>query len=155
MNDLGNWISDNPWAGWIGVAIILSIVELLSLDLVLLMFAVAALAAAVVTGFGAPVWLAVIVFALASVCLLFFARPSIVAKLHDGPTLMTGHQALVGRTGVVAEDVDWEGGLIHLAGETWSARTKDRSENYPTGTDVLVSQIDGATAIVTRKATPQ
>lgn len=153
MSDLGNWIGDHQWAGWVGAAIILSIIELLSLDLVLLMFAIGALAAAVVAGFGAPLWAAVIVFAIASMGLLFFARPSIVAKLHDGPTLRSGHQALVGHVAVVVENVDWQGGRVQLAGEIWSARTGSESESFEAGTDVLVTQIDGATAIVTGKAT--
>ncbi len=153
MNDLGNWISDHPWAAWIAAAIILSIVELLSLDLVLLMFALAALAAAVFAAAGAPVWVCVIVFAIASVGLLGFARPKFVARLHDGPTLTSGHQALVGRIGVVIEAVTWQGGRIQLASEIWSARTPVEGESFEAGTDVLVTQIDGATAIVTGKAT--
>ncbi len=152
MNDLGNWISDHPWAAWIGAAIILSIVEMLSLDLVLLMFAIAALAAAAFAGFGAPVWLCVIVFALASVGLLGFARPKFVAKLHAGPTLTSGHAALIGHTAIVIETVTWQGGRVQLASEVWSARTPSENESYEAGTDVLVTQIDGATAIVTGKA---
>lgn len=152
MNDLGNWISEHQWAAWIGAAIILSIVELLSLDLVLLMFALAALVAAVAAAFGAPVWVCVIVFALASIGLLGFARPKFVARLHAGPTLTSGHQALVGRIGVVVEPVTWQGGRIQLASEIWSARTPSEDESLAAGTDVLVTQIDGATAIVTGKA---
>lgn len=152
MNDLGNWISDHQWATWIAAAIILSIVEMLSLDLVLLMFALAALAAAVFAALGAPAWLCVIVFALASVGLLGFARPKFVGKLHDGPTLTSGHAALIGRTAVVVEQVTWQGGRIQLASEMWSARTPSEAERFEAGTDVLVTQIDGATAIVTGKA---
>lgn len=152
MNDLGSWISDHAWAAWIGAAVILSIVELLSLDLVLLMFAIAALLAAVVSALGVPVWIAVPVFALASIGLLGFARPSIVARLHDGPTLRSGHQALIGRTAVVVEPVTWQGGRVELASEIWSARTPSQDISFEAGTDVLVAQIDGATAIVTRKA---
>ena len=152
MNDLGNWINDHQWAAWIGAAIILSIVELLSLDLVLLMFAIAALAAAVFAAFGAPVWLCVVVFALASIGLLGFARPKFVEKLHSGPTLTSGHQALIGRTAVVVETVTWQGGRVQLASEIWSARTPTESESFEAGTDVLVTQIDGATVIVTGKA---
>lgn len=152
MNDLGNWISDHQWAAWIGAAIILSIVELLSLDLVLLMFAMAGLVAAVFAGFGAPIWFSVVIFALASIGLLGFARPKFIARLHDGPTLTSGHQALVGRVAVVVEPVTWQGGRIQLASEIWSARTPSEGESFEAGTDVLVTQIDGATAIVTGKA---
>lgn len=154
MNELGNWMGDQQWLAWVGGAVVLSIIELLSMDLVLLMFALGALAAAVVAGFGGPLWLAVLIFGGVSLGLLFFARPAFVAKLHQGPTLTQGHQALVGHTGVVVERVDWQGGRIQLASEIWSARTESTSESFDTGTDVLVMLIDGATAVVTRKATP-
>lgn len=153
MSDLGNWIGDHQWAAWVGAALILSTIEVLSLDLVLLMFALGALSAAVVAAFGAPAWAAVLVFAAASVGLLFFARPSIVARLHDGPTLQSGHQALIGHIAVVVEKVDWQGGRVQLSSEIWSARTASETESFEAGTDVLVTQIDGATAIVTGKAT--
>ena len=153
MNELGNWITDHQWVAWVGGAVVLSIIELMSMDLVLLMFALGALAAALIAGFGGPLWLAVLIFAGVSLGLLFFARPSIVARLHDGPTLTQGHQALVGRIGEVVERVDWQGGRIQLASEIWSARTESKSESFEAGMDVLVMHIDGATAVVTRKAT--
>ena len=45
-----DWIRDHAAATWIGIAVVLAIVEMLSLDLVLLMFALGALAAAVAAG---------------------------------------------------------------------------------------------------------
>lgn len=146
-----DWMSDHAWATWIGLAVILALVELMSLDLVLLMFAFGALAAAVVAGFGAPVWVAVLVFAAVSLGLLFFVRPSVVARLHAGPTLTSGHDALIGRSAVVAEPVDSRGGRIKLAGEVWSARSALDTAVFDTGTEVLVARIDGATAVVTTK----
>src|SRR4051812_47896604 len=95
--DMIDWMSDHPWETWIGLAVILALVELMSLDLVLLMFALGALAAATVAAFGAPFWAAILVFAGVSLALLFFVRPSVVARLHQGPTLTSGHDALVGR----------------------------------------------------------
>ncbi|MCW2831859.1 MAG: NfeD family protein [Aeromicrobium sp.] len=144
-----DWIQEHAWATWLGLAVILALVELMSLDLVLLMFAVGAVAAAVAAGLGAPVWVAVAIFAVVSLLLLFLVRPSVVQKLHAGPTLQTGHSALVGATGVVVEPVDQRHGRIQLAGELWSARSNLPREVYDTGTEVLVTQIDGATAVVT------
>nr|MCW2727434.1 NfeD family protein [Aeromicrobium sp.] len=143
------WIKDNAWAAWLGLAAVLAIVEMMSLDLVLLMFAVGALAAAVAAGFGAPVYIALPVFALVSLLLLFIVRPSVVAKLHAGPTLTTGHANLVGRVAVVVEPVDDRVGRIQVAGELWSARTPRYEGPFDTGAEVLVTQIDGATAVVT------
>ncbi|MDR7086972.1 membrane protein implicated in regulation of membrane protease activity [Aeromicrobium panaciterrae] len=146
-----DWIRDHAAASWIGVAVVLALVEMMSLDLVLLMFALGALAAAVAAGLGAPLWAAILVFALVSLGLLFFVRPPMVARLHAGPTLTTGHESLVGKTAVVAEPVDKHGGRVKLSGEIWSARADSESDSYETGTEVQVTRIDGATAVVTTK----
>ena len=145
-----DWLSDHAWVGWIGIAVLLSVVELMSLDLVLLMFAIGALGAAVVAGLGGPLWLAILVFAVVSVAFLFFVRPPLVQRLHAGPTLQTGHQNLVGRDALVIEPVDSRSGRVQLASEIWSART-DGSETFDTGAEVRVVRIDGATAVVTIK----
>jgi membrane protein implicated in regulation of membrane protease activity len=144
-------MSDHAWVTWIGLAVILALVELLSLDLVLLMFALGALAAAVVAALGAPFWVAILVFAAVSLALLFFVRPSVVARLHAGPTLTSGHDALVGRSGVVTEPVTARGGRIKLNGEIWSARAVPETAAFDVDTEVLVTMIDGATAVVTNK----
>lgn len=144
-----DWIKDNAWASWLGVAAVLAIVEMMSLDLVLLMFAVGAIAAAVVAGLGAPVYVALPVFAIVSLLLLFLVRPSIVNKLHAGPTLTTGHGNLIGRVALVVEPVDERQGRVQLAGELWSATSQRYEGPFDTGTEVVVIQIDGATAVVT------
>lgn len=142
-----DWIRDHDWTTWLGLAVVLALVELASLDLVLLMFAVGALTAAVVAALGGPIWLAIPIFALVSLLLLFVVRPSVVEKLHAGPTLATGHVALIGTSAVVVEPVDKHGGRIQLAGELWSARALG-DITHDTGSEVFVTSIDGATAVV-------
>ncbi len=146
-----DWITDHAAASWIGVAVVLAIVEMMSLDLVLLMFALGALAAAVSAGLGAPFWVAILVFALVTLGLLFFVRPPMVARLHDGPTLSTGHQGLIGKLAVVSEPVDFRGGRVKLSGEVWSARAATHDQSFDAGAEVVVTRIDGATAVVTTK----
>ena len=144
------WMTDNAWVTWVGIAVLLAVAELLSLDLVLLMFALGAVAAAVATAIGAPFWLALLIFGIVTVGLLYLARPPIVARLHDGPTLVTGAHALVGRDAVVLEPVTRFVGRVTLAGEVWSARTEGDTE-LPPGAEVVVTRIDGATAVITPK----
>jgi membrane protein implicated in regulation of membrane protease activity len=144
-----DWIKENGWAAWLGLAAVLAIIEMMSLDLVLLMFAVGALSAAAAAGLGAPVWIALPIFAVVSLLLLFLVRPSVVEKLHAGPTLTTGHNNLVGRIAVVVEPVNDQVGRVKLAGELWSARAPRYEGPFDTGTEVVVSHIDGATAVVT------
>jgi membrane protein implicated in regulation of membrane protease activity len=145
-----DWIRDNPAATWLAAGVVLAAVEIFSLDLVLLMFALGAVAAAVAAGLGGPLWLAIVVFAVVSVALLYLVRPPVVKRLHAGPTLTLGHDALVGRTALVLEPVDSRTGRVELAGEVWSARAADQ-QAYGTGTEVVVTRIDGATAVVTTK----
>lgn len=146
-----DFISDNPWVAWVAIGVILAVAELVSLDLVLLMFALGALAAAIASALGAPLWLALLILGVVSVALLYFVRPPVVARLHAGPTLTSGHDAQVGRTAVVVEPVDDRGGRVHLSGELWSARADAAGLAFDAGTEVLVTRIDGATAVVTTK----
>lgn len=142
-----DWFSDNAWVTWVGIAVVLAVAELLSLDLVLLMFAFGALAAAVVAGLGGPLWLAILVFAVAVAILLSLVRPPLVERLHAGPTLEVGHGSLVGYTAVVLQPVGSFDGRVQLAGELWSARTDDLTE-IGEGAQAFVVAIDGATAVV-------
>jgi membrane protein implicated in regulation of membrane protease activity len=146
-----DWMQDHPAATWLCLAVVLAVVEILSLDLVLLMFAMGAIGASIAAGFGAPLWFAILVFVIVSVAFLAFVRPPIVHRLHAGPTLTTGPAALVGRSALVLEPVDKRNGRIQLAGEVWSARSADEHQTFDTGTEVLVTRIDGATAVVTTK----
>lgn len=153
MNDLLNWIGDHAWVGWVGAAVALTLVELLSLDLVLLMFAFGAIGAAAAAALGAPLWVCIAIFAAVSLVMLFVARPKMAARLHDGPSLTTGHQALVGHTAVVERPVTFHGGRVMLRGESWTARAENSTDIFDPSTEVTVVRIDGATAVVTRKAT--
>ena len=148
-----DWIQDHAWQTWVGLAVVLAVVEMLSLDLVLLMFAIGALVAAAAAGFGAPIFITIPLFAIVSLLLLFVVRPSVVAKLHAGPTLQTGHANLVGAKALVVEPVDERNGRVQLRGELWSARTVGAAV-FDTGAEVLVTQIDGATAVVTSPTSP-
>lgn len=140
--------NDNPWVIWVVIAVMLVIIEMFSLELVLLMFAAGALAAAAASALGAPVWLAVLVFAVTSTALLALLRPSLVERLHDGPTLTQGHDNQVGRIAVVVEPVDRFNGRVRLAGELWSARADLDDAIFDTDTEVSVVRIEGATAVV-------
>jgi len=144
-----DWIADNPWAVFLAIGVLLAVVEMMSLDLVLLMFAIGSGCAAIVDGAGGPLWLSIAVFAVVSLVLLSLVRPPLVNRLHAGPTLVQGHDANVGRTAVVVEAVDHSDGRIRLGGEIWSARTPDRTTRFEVDDEVLVVGIDGATAVVT------
>ncbi|WP_149204376.1 NfeD family protein [Actinotalea subterranea] len=136
------------WAWWLGAALLLTVVEILSVDLVLIMFAGGALVGTVLALAGVPLWGQILGFALTSVLLLVALRPWLLRHLRDRvPLVETNAAALVGRTGVVVAQVTERAGRIKLAGEVWTARTVD-DEVVPVGEEVRVVQILGATAVV-------
>ena len=144
-----DWLSEHAWAAWLGVAAVLGMAELVSLDLVLIMLAVGALAGMATAAVGAAVVVQVIVAGGAAVAMLALIRPSLVARLHQGPELRLGTTKLVGQRAVVTEQITGLSvGRIRLAGETWSAAPYDEHVTIEPGATVEVFEIRGATAYV-------
>lgn len=144
-----DWLGDNQWAGWLALAAALGVAEMFSLDLILIMLAVGAVAGMLTGLLGGAFILQVLVAAGASVAMLALVRPNIVARLHTGPELRLGHGKLVGQRGVVTEEItSLEPGRIRLAGEIWSAAPYDENLTIAPGETVEVFEIRGATAYV-------
>ena len=137
------------WLWWVGIGLLFVVVEIVSLGLVLIMFAGGAFAAAVVSALGGPFWLQIVTFAVVSGLLLLALRPWLLRHLrHRMPLVETNVAAQVGRPAVVLAEVGPLGGRIKLSGEVWSARSAREGLVLAAGTDVRVVRIDGATAIV-------
>ncbi len=143
---LPEWFAD--WQAWLALAIALGMAELFSLDLVLLMMATGALVGVVVALLGLPVAVQILAAVAASVGMLALVRPSVVRRMHAGPELTLGHDALVGKQAVVVSEVSSQGGQVRIAGELWTARPYDDTLVIPEGARVDVLQIKGATALV-------
>lgn len=144
-----DWLSEHAWAVWLGITAFLGIAELMSLDLVLAMLAVGALGGVVTAAAGGPVLLQLAVAAAVALAMLFVVRPSLVARLHQGPELRLGHAKLVGeRASVTARITGLAPGQIRLAGETWTAAPYDEHLVIEPGATVEVLEIRGATAYV-------
>jgi membrane protein implicated in regulation of membrane protease activity len=150
MDGFFDWLGDNAWAGWLGLAVVLGIVETTTLDLVFLMLAGGALAGALAAAVGAPLLLQAVVAILATAALLGVVRPVARRHLRTPLEARTGVAALVGRDALVTKQVDAHSGQVKLAGEIWSARSFDDREVIEPGSRVHVVEIDGATAVVFR-----
>lgn len=144
-----DWLSENAWAAWLSVAVLFGVAELVSLDLILVMLAVGALAGMLTAAIGAAVVVQILVAGAASVAMLALVRPSLVTRLNSGPELRLGHGKLVGERAVVTlRMTGHDVGQIKLAGETWSAAPYDEHLTIEPGATVEVFEIRGATAYV-------
>jgi membrane protein implicated in regulation of membrane protease activity len=141
-------MGDFDWAAWLGLAVVLGIVEVTSLDLMFAMLAVGALSGAITALVVNSIAIEVLVALAVAIGMLFVVRPIALSHLRTPHAIRTGVAALIGENGVVTEQVDAHGGRIKLRGEVWSARTYDPSHVIAAGKNVEVVQIDGATAVV-------
>jgi membrane protein implicated in regulation of membrane protease activity len=145
-----DWLRENVWAAWLGIAVVLGLAELATLDFTLLMLAAGALAATGAAAlFPGLLWLQIVVGLLTAAAMLGAIRPLLVRKIHHGVEMKTGSQHVIGRTGVVVKEIHPDSlGSIKLGGELWTARPFDDLTTIAPGTRVEVMQIDGATAVV-------
>ncbi|CUR57697.1 conserved hypothetical protein [metagenome] len=144
-----DWFSDHAAAAWLGLVFVLGVLELFSLDLVLLMLAAGAAVGAVAALAGLSLPLQLLAAAASSTAMLLLVRPNVVKRLHTGPELRLGHGKLVGNQGVVTEQITaQQHGRIKIGGEIWSAAPYDEFDTITPGETVEVLEIRGATAYV-------
>ncbi|WP_110183379.1 NfeD family protein [Nocardioides solisilvae] len=144
-----DWLRDHAWETWLGVAVLLGVAEMFSLDLVLVMLASGALVGMLAAVLGLPFAVQVIAAAATSLAAILLLRPSLVARVHGGPELQLGHGKLVGRQAEVTQEISGlRTGRIRLDGEIWSASPYDETLVIAAGETVEVLEIRGATAYV-------
>ncbi len=143
-----DWLGEHGWQTWLIIALALAATELATLDFTLLMLAIGAAAGCLMAALGFNLAVQVLVTAIVAVATLSLVRPSVVRRMHAGPTLQTGPRALVGQSGLVLERVTPMTGRVRLRGEVWSARAVDDGLTIEPGSKVGVAEIDGATAVV-------
>lgn len=120
----------DAWVWWLIGAVGLGIPLVLTAMPEFGMFAVGAVAAAVVAALGGGIVAQVLVFVVVSVALIAVVRPIAARHRADRPRLATGIDALKGRQAVVLERVDGNGGRIKLVSEVWSARAYDGEQSF-------------------------
>jgi membrane protein implicated in regulation of membrane protease activity len=146
---LTDWLGDHAWAIWLSLAFLLAVAEIVSLDLVLIMLAVGALAGAGVAVFAPDLWwLQILVAAGVSVGMLALLRPTLMARVRNLPGYRSTTEKMVGSTGVAVSAITRAGGEIKVDGQSWSARPYEADQVIEQGTEVEVYEIDGAIAVV-------
>lgn len=150
-------MSENiSWIAWLGIALVLGAIEIATVDFIFIMLAGGAVGGAGAAALGLGITGQVLTAAAVSVLLLGLVRPwakkRFTVDKSNRPLLgVAGH---VGRTATVVQTVTHAGGQVRIAGELWSARC-DPTDVFAEGEAVLVTAIDGATAVVARIQTPQ
>lgn len=136
---------------WLAIAVVMIIMEIVSLGLTTIWFAGGALIAALVAFLGGKLMLQIMVFSVVSLVLLIFTRP--IAQKHlMKNTEKTNVESLIGKIGIVTADIrnlELEG-VVKLNGLEWSARSEDETD-IPKGSKVEVKAVSGVKLIVVKR----
>lgn len=144
-----DWFRDHLTETWLGLAVLLGVAEMFSLDLVLAMLAMGAAAGMVTSLVTGEVVVQFLVAILTSLGMLALVRPNLVRRLHTGPELRLGHTKLIGTQGTVTRTITaLDPGEVKLSGQEWTAQPYDETLTIEPGETVEVLEIRGATAYV-------
>ncbi len=140
---------------WVLVFIVLLLIEAATLGLTTIWFAAGALVAFLAGLLGAGIVVQIGIFLAVSVLLFVVTRPIALRHFNNNRDF-TNWALLIGKPGVVVEEVDTlKGkGQVEVDGEIWSAKTKDPEEVISEGTVVTVETIQGVKMVVRKKEEP-
>lgn len=137
---------------WLIFFLILVGIEIATMALTTVWFAGGALAAFLLSLFGASLEIQLIAFVIVSFVLLFFTRPW-AAKHVNSRTEKTNVDSLIGKEARITLEVNnqMETGTAVVNGQEWTARAMEEKEIYPAGTLVVIQEIRGVKLIVSKK----
>ncbi len=137
---------------WLGVLILMLVIEIVTLGLATIWFAGGALVAFVAAILGAELVIQVILFFAVSIVLLLVTRP-IAVKYFNKDRIKTNAESLIGSDAIVIGEIDNLQGIgqVTIGGQEWSARSGNEKIKYPVGSVVKVIDIKGVKVVVEEK----
>ena len=137
---------------WAVAVVAFVILELATVGLASIWFALGALCALIAALLGAPLWLQIVWFAIVSIATLLLTRP-LAKKYINSKTMATNADRVIGRRAVVKERIDELAGTgaVLADGKMWSARMLSGGSAEP-GDVVTVREIRGVKLIVEPQA---
>ena len=134
---------------WLAVALVMLVIEALTVGLATIWFAAGALVALLAALLDFSIAVQIVLFLAVSICLLVFTRKIFVEKLKAGSE-KTNVDSLVGEKGVVISPIHpYEVGQVKVGGQVWSAVGKNPDETFAVDQLVKINAIEGVKLVVT------
>jgi membrane protein implicated in regulation of membrane protease activity len=142
-------ILSNPTMFWLIVMVILIIIEIPTVGLTTIWFAIGALVSVITSLIGLSFTAQVILFLVVSLIMVIFTRPFAMKYINVNKT-KTNYERLIGTNVQVIQDIDniSSTGTALVHGQEWTARTKDNSIKIQKGSLAKVVDIQGVKLIV-------
>lgn len=134
--------------GWFIAFVVLLIIELVTVNLVTIWFAIGAVAAIITTIFTDSILIQCIAFVVVSVISLLITKP-LMKKFKKFEVEPTNSDRVIGKVGDVTKKIDKNKyGEVKVYGNTWTASSK---QVINVGERVKVLSIDGVKLIVEKE----
>lgn len=136
------------WQIWLIASGVFFIIEIFTVGFLIFWLGVASLLAMLISFFTDSLIIQTTVFVISS-GLLIFATRALANKIVKEDHTPTNVYSLVGKKGIVIEDINYINGTgqIKAEGEIWSAKTKNQI-TIPKGTEVEIESIEGVKVFV-------
>lgn len=134
---------------WLAAMIILIIIEIVTVGLTTIWFAIGALVAIIVSMLGGGIILQLTVFLLISLSMLIFTRPLAVRYINSTRT-RTNYEGIIGKVVRITQDVDniaGRGSAV-VNGQEWTVQTVDDKSRIAAGSLAKVVDIRGVRLVV-------
>ena len=133
------------WIFWLILVIVLTIVELATVNLLSVWFVISGIVAMILSFFIDDVAIVSTVFALLGILLLFTTRP-LLKKYLPTQRVRTNADRIIGMRGIVTEEIKKNSvGEVKVDGKKWSAISNSK---IPVGSEVIIEAIDGVKVVV-------
>jgi len=132
---------------WVALVIIFAVIEVFTLGLTTVWFAIAALVMVFLSLLPIPLTVQILIFLVISALLLYFTRPLVKEKLKIGRE-KTNVDSLIGKHALVVKTIgEFERGEAKINGQIWSARSEDNTV-ITEGSKCEILRIEGVQLIV-------
>ncbi|MDR2941600.1 MAG: NfeD family protein [Treponema sp.] len=132
---------------WVALVIIFALIEVLTLGLTTVWFAIAAIFMVFLSFLKIPLTVQILIFLIISAALLVFTRPLVVKKFKIGRE-KTNVDSLVGKHALVIKTIgEFERGEAKINGQIWSARSEDNTK-ITEGSKCEIVRIEGVQLVV-------
>lgn len=133
------------WLFWLVLVIVLSIIEIATVNLLTIWFVISGIVAMILSFFIEDVAVVSTIFAILGIILLLITRP-IVKKFTKTKDENINLGRVIGKTGIVTEEIKKnQVGEVKVDGKRWSAVSNKKIE---VGSEVIIDAIEGVKLIV-------
>jgi len=132
---------------WVALVIIFAIIEIFTLGLTTVWFALGALVMVFLSFIKIPLSVQILIFLAISAALLIFTRPVAIKKFKMGKE-KTNVESFAGKHVLITKAIrEFEKGEAKLNGLTWTARSENDAE-IAAGTKCAIIRVEGVQLIV-------